>query len=183
MITSDDIILKIIVIAVILSLTISYFQLKDIKKRNIYTSILNAKVNIELNDLLTMTGREFECACSEIFKTLGYSTLITQATNDEGKDLILTKSYNRIYVECKAWDENNVGREVLQKLIGAMVADNINNGIVITTSYFTDNAREYMKKINKKTKFKLTLYDLNDIKNILKEINKSEIKNEKVIEV
>ena len=63
---------------------------------NIYSSILNAKVDIELNDLLTMTGREFECACSEIFKTLGYSTLITQTTNDEGKDLMSRTIFSKL---------------------------------------------------------------------------------------
>lgn len=169
--------LEIMIIMAVISLVYSYFQIKKFRKTRYYNSILSARIDFKLEDLRTMNGREFEFACADIFKYLGYKVEITQATNDEGKDLILD---NSIYVECKCWEEDNISRPILQKLVGAMVADNINKGIVITTSYFTDNAKEYMNKINKNknVNIELKLYDLMDIRDILNEISKEEIKEE-----
>lgn len=174
---TDNTVFKIILLTCILSLIYSYFQIKKFRKTRYYSSILSTRIDFKLEDLRTMNGREFEVACADIFKYLGYKVKITQATNDEGKDLILD---NSIYVECKCWEEDNISRPILQKLVGAMVADNITKGVVITTSYFTDNAKEYMAKINKNknVNIELKLYDLMDIRDILSNISKEEIKNE-----
>lgn len=171
--------LKIVIFMVMISLVISYFQIKGMKKLNRYNSILKDKLDFKLSDLEIMDDREFEYWCAKLFKYKGYKAIVTQATNDEGKDLVLNKAHNSIYVECKHWQEdNNIGREILQKLVGACVADNINKCIVITTSYFNKKAIEYRNKLNKNTNIELKLYDINDIKDVLKEISKEEIKEE-----
>ena len=89
---TDGEIFKIIILMSIFSLVYSYFQIKRFRKTNSYNSLLSTKIDFKLEDLRTMNGREFEIACADIFKYLGHKVEITQATNDEGKDLILDDS-------------------------------------------------------------------------------------------
>ncbi|WP_242950490.1 restriction endonuclease [Clostridium acidisoli] len=158
----------------LLNIIYIYYDTKKTRIKVNRNIIIDKKVNLTLDDIKKMNGREFEIWCAKLLTQLGYKVKITQQTNDEGKDLIVDKS---IYVECKCWDEDgkNIGREILQKLIGAMVADGgkINKGICVTTSGFNKNAIEYKDKINKNTNIELKLYDLYDIECILKDLEES----------
>lgn len=94
----------------------------------------------------------FEVYCGNLLKTMGYNNVqVTELVGDGGKDIIAYKDGEKYYIECKLWDwtieNNSVGRPVAQKLVGAMVKDKVKNGIIITTSYFTNEAIEYAKNI------------------------------------
>lgn len=164
-------ILIILLLIGVVNIIYVYVDLKKTKKKLYVDEIIDDKINITISDIKVMNGREFELFCADLFKQLGYKKVdITQATNDEGKDLILDKD---TYVECKCWNEDNsnVGREVLQKLVGAIIAESsITRGICITTTYFNKNAKEYMKKVNKNSSIKLELYDIYDIEQLLKSL-------------
>ena len=67
---------------------------------------------------------------------MGYEVQITSKTNDLGKDLILKKNNQITYVECKRFSKTKVSRPTIQKFIGAMVADNVNNGFVLLHQNF-----------------------------------------------
>jgi HJR/Mrr/RecB family endonuclease len=121
-----------------------------------------------------MSGREFEVFMTEVFKTQDYTKVVlTQETSDGGKDIILYGNNGITYVETKRWKkELEVGRERLQKLVGAAIGDKIDNMIFITTSGYNKNAYEYASKINN-----LILWDMNDImKQIVKVDQKKLIK-------
>lgn len=119
-----------------------------------------------------MTPREFEVFCANILnENKNYKKAqATDATCDGGKDVIATdRKYNTIYVECKHYKEhNNVGRPEVQKLIGACIGDKVNNAIFITTSDYSNEAREYAKRI--------TWLELWTMEDILMAINKIEKK-------
>lgn len=122
-----------------------------------------------------MDGRKFEYFCQWLFKqTKQYKKIIlTQTTGDEGKDLIL-QNYNKekTYVECKHWNNSSsINREIIQKLVGAMVSDNINKGVVITTTHLSQTAWDYICKLEKNTNIKIDILDKNDIKNMLIQID------------
>jgi len=70
-------------------------------------------------------------------------------TNDFGRDIILRKDGKKIFVECKCYDwDNLVGRPSLQKFYGAMVSEKADGGIFVTTSDFTNTAKEFAKGTN-----------------------------------
>lgn len=86
---------------------------------------------------------------AEIYNSLGYKYEVTSKSNDEGKDIILKKNGTITYVECKRFSKgNNVSRPILQKLYGVMVADNVKDGIIVSTSGFTKEAVEFSKKMD-----------------------------------
>jgi HJR/Mrr/RecB family endonuclease len=94
---------------------------------------------------------KFESEVAKIYEKHGYSATLTSKTNDEGKDIILKKNNEIIYVECKRFAQNTkVSRPVLQKLYGVMVADEVKKGIIVTTSEFTKEAVDFSKKMGEK---------------------------------
>ncbi len=147
-----------------------YFKSKDEKRREkqrieiskkieIQNTILKKKfqekirewVKTNCNYYLTMDPFLFEKSVANIFEEKGYRAIVTSKVNDEGKDIILSKDSKKIYVECKRYSESNkVSRPVIQKLYAAMVVDNISEGIIITTSDFTEQAIEYVKRLDRK---------------------------------
>ncbi len=89
--------------------------------------------------------RDFEIFVADMYRHTGYHTEVTPQSNDNGKDIILTKNKAIIYVECKMYAEgNNIGRPPLQKLHGAMSKDKVERGMFVTTSAFTKTAQDYV---------------------------------------
>lgn len=54
-----------------------------------------------------------------------------------------------VYIQAKRW-EGTVGRKEIQSFTGSLEGERANKGVFITTSTFTDEARDYVKKIGKK---------------------------------
>lgn len=71
-------------------------------------------------------------------------------TGDEGIDGIIKQDVlglDKIYIQAKRWS-GNVSRPEVQKFVGAVHGQNANRGVFITTSLFTNEAREYANNIN-----------------------------------
>lgn len=132
-----------------------------------------------------MEGREFEVFSEWLFKKIGKykSVTLTPAENDEGRDLILIdENNNKIFVECKRYtdkatttEEFMIGREIWQKLIGSMIADNIEKGIIVTTGNIHQNAWDYINKLEKNTGIKIDIIALDEIMRTIERINSSEV--------
>lgn len=94
-----------------------------------------------------MDGFEFEEFCYNVFKANGYKAKLTPKTNDGGKDIILKKDNQTIYVECKHYsEENKITVNLIHKLISACTLDDIKYGIFITTSSYTKSAIDIKDK-------------------------------------
>ena len=71
-------------------------------------------------------------------------------SGDEGIDGIIKQDVlglDKIYIQAKRWN-GNVSRPEVQKFVGAVHGQNANRGVFITTSTFTNEAKEYAKNIN-----------------------------------
>lgn len=96
--------------------------------------------------LQAFSPRQFEVFAHELFKALGYDSYLMPDGPDGGKDIIVNNKY---YVECKRYNSAFIGREICQKLLGAVVADNMEEGVIFTNGKLNENAREFLKKTNK----------------------------------
>lgn len=112
---------------------------------------------------------EFEEMVCELLYKQGYDVKLTKQTRDGGKDIIVVQKSVLgefcIYVECKKYDMSNpISVKIVRELYGTVMADDATAGMIITTSYFTKDAKEYRDKI----KHRMTLKDYNDL---IQEIN------------
>lgn len=111
----------------------------------------------------SMTPRDFEFFVAEIFERLGFSVKITQATRDGGKDIIATKAEPIPYtliVECKHWGENNkVDVSVVRSVYGVQTAMQANQSVIVTSSQFTRDAREFAQERENL----MALWDIEDL--------------------
>lgn len=108
--------------------------------------------------------RKFEELIAEVIRSKGYEVTLTPKTRDGGKDIVaLYKSpfgHQMLIIECKKYNENTkVGVELVRGLYGVKTAERYNQAILVTTSTFTPDAREFVKPL----KFELELKDYTDI--------------------
>jgi len=94
---------------------------------------------IIISDIDKMDGIEFELVLKELFQNMRYNVELTSHTNDMGADLILSKSGERISVQAKNWSAN-VGNSAIQEVVSSLKVYKAQRGMVITSSYFTNQA-------------------------------------------
>jgi Holliday junction DNA helicase RuvB len=104
----------------------------------------------------SLTWQNFEEFMVKLFETLGYQNVrLTPRAGDEGKDIEMEwagadplHGSRVIYVECKHWKANSVGRREVQILHSAVVANpEVDQGVIVTTGRFTDGAVAYAKQV------------------------------------
>ncbi|WP_160360589.1 restriction endonuclease [Clostridium chromiireducens] len=105
------------------------------------------KVSISRQQLIailkSLSPRQFEYFCAELFRELGHKVYLMPDGPDGGKDVILD---DKIYVECKRYNTDIIGRPICQKLLGAVEADDMKKGIIFTNGKLTDTALEMFAK-------------------------------------
>jgi restriction system protein len=129
-----------------------YSSFSNIRK-SIYTEILNT--------ILTKTPVSFERLVVLLLQKMGYggeienSGLVTKISNDGGIDGIIKEDVlglGRIHIQAKRYKINNpIGREEIQKFVGALAVAQSNKGVFITTSYYSKGAIEYANNLNGST--------------------------------
>lgn len=116
-----------------------------------------------------MSPRDFEFFVADIFKKLGFSIKIMQATRDGGRDIIATKAKPIPYtliVECKHWGEKHkVNVSVVRSVYGVQMAMQANQSVVVTSSKFTRDARKFAKERENL----MTLWDMDDLLELVME--------------
>lgn len=138
-----------------------------------YRTLMDKDLMMIEQKISTLEGRDFELLCGFIFEKFGYKTEVTPPTNDEGRDIVLN---NEIFVECKRWSlEYQVGREVLQKLLGSCAGEGKHKAICIAWNGYNENGYVYAKKINELKEFSLELYTRADIMDMIKKIDTTEV--------
>lgn len=151
-------------------------------KKSIYREIIDT--------ILSKTPREFEKLVVDLLQRLGYggqiknSGQVTQATNDKGIDGIIKEDilgFGRIYIQAKRYNrENLIGREDIQKFVGALAVENSDKGVFITTSDFNKGAYEYVNNLSTNTK--IVLINGNKLSEYIYEYNLG-MQTEKIIEL
>jgi len=101
-----------------------------------------------LGDMHTLLPAEFEAFVGKLFAANGYYDVEQVGrSGDQGADLIARDVQgNRVIVQCKKYSTGkNVGGSDLQKFTGSMVHYKAQRGVLVTTSLFTQQAKEFAK--------------------------------------
>jgi len=102
--------------------------------------------------------RFFEHLVVDLLVAMGYGGSRTDAgqvvgrSGDGGIDGTIKEDklgLDVVYIQAKRW-EGSVGRKEIQSFTGSLEGERANKGVFITTSNFTDEAKDYVKKIGKK---------------------------------
>lgn len=102
-------------------------------------------------DIFRLTAREFEEFVAGVLGKLGYSTHVTPLGPDSGVDVFAEREsiigHEFLVVQCKRWaPQRRIPRPVVQQL-GAIVRDHkASRGLIVTTSYFSGPALQYMEQ-------------------------------------
>lgn len=90
--------------------------------------------------------KRFEQLCAEYFRELGFRAEVAREGADGGVDIHLhtgESSAPGILVQCKAWRTYKVGIKQIRELFGVMAADQVREGIFVTTGAFTGEAKAF----------------------------------------
>lgn len=112
-----------------------------------------------LETVKTCSPSFFERLVVELLVKMGYGGSLADAgravgkSGDGGIDGIIKEDklgLDVIYIQAKRWDQNSIGRPQVQQFAGALQGQRAGKGIFITTSVFTDDARNFVKGIGSK---------------------------------
>jgi Holliday junction resolvase len=124
----------------------------------------NPNMMFYINIIDKMTGEEFEKIIKQIFQKQGYNARLTKKTKDQGGDLIAYNPYESIAIQCKRWKQT-VRVDAIREAHTAKDIYKTNRAMVITNSYFTDDAIKLAEKLH------IELWDRNRlIQEIMKNI-------------
>jgi restriction system protein len=123
-----------------------------------YARLRDSLASELLQQAKTASPSLFEKLVVELLLKMGYGGSRQDAgqaigrSGDEGIDGIIKEDrlgLDIIYIQAKRW-EASVGRPEVQKFAGALQGQRAKKGIVITTSSFSAEARDYVSKIDNK---------------------------------
>ncbi|MCM3341176.1 restriction endonuclease [Paenibacillus sp. MER TA 81-3] len=111
-----------------------------------------------LERIMACTSEFFERLVVELLVSMGYGGSIQDAgraigrSGDDGIDGIIKEDVlglDMIYIQAKRW-KSVVGRPEIQRFVGSLEGNRARKGVFITTSDFTKEALEYVRRIEKK---------------------------------
>mgnify|MGYP000959974709 CR=1 FL=1 len=111
-----------------------------------------------INKIKECSSNFFEKLVVELLVKMGYGGTLKEAgqvlgkSGDGGIDGIIKEDklgLDVIYIQAKRW-ENVVGRPEIQKFAGALLGQKAKKGIFITTSWFTNDALDFVKNLDSK---------------------------------
>jgi hypothetical protein len=107
------------------------------------------KTKFNIYSLDSLSGKEFEDFLRWMFQELGYAVELTKVTADSGVDLVVKKDKDKIAIQAKRFNRNTkVSNNVVLKTHGGMGIYKCNKSMIITTSYYTNQAMQDAKKLD-----------------------------------
>jgi len=99
----------------------------------------------------TMDGYEFEYFVGNLLRKMGFEVEQTALSGDGGVDII-AHSHELIFkgkylVQCKRYT-GTIGEPTIRDLYGVVLSQNANKGILITNSFFTQQAKHFAEGKN-----------------------------------
>lgn len=136
-------------------------EIKKTQKESLEESYNRMKTSIcedIISTILRKKPEEFEKLVVMVLQTMGYggkienSGTVTKFSNDGGIDGIIKEDilgFDHVCIQAKRYSEKNlVGREDIQKFIGAIASTMYKKGVFITTSDYTTNARKCVEGLS-----------------------------------
>ena len=114
--------------------------------------------------LYELHPHKFEAVIAALFKGRGYEVIPTPLTRDGGRDLIAIykEPFGTIVtlVECKRYSsKRRIGPALVRQLYGVVESHRANHGILATTTFFTEGARQLELEL----RYRLSLRDYTDL--------------------
>ncbi len=107
-------------------------------------SLLNSQTSLE--SLKKLSWRKLEYLVAEAYRRKGYKVQENYNTGaDGGVDVIISKKGIVTYIQCKHW-RDKVGVKIVRELYGVVNAEGANRAMVVGTSGFTKDAKEFATK-------------------------------------
>jgi len=125
---------------------------------NAYKVLRDSLANDVLEAVRKASPTFFEELVIDLLVSMGYEGSIEDAgravgkSGDGGIDGIIKEDelgLDVVYVQVKRWS-NSVGRTVVQEFAGSLEGVRARKGVLITTSYFSQDALDYVGKIEKR---------------------------------
>lgn len=117
----------------------------------------------ELNDLYSysenMDGIEYEHFCASLLREEGWQASVSQASNDQGVDIIAERDGIEIVIQCKKYS-TPVGNKAIQEVSAGRFHYGAQYAAVVTNSSFTKSAKQLANSVD------VLLLHHSDLKNI-----------------
>jgi restriction system protein len=115
--------------------------------------------------LYKIDSREFELLVAELLSEQGFNVDVTRKSRDGGVDIWIAENRGigsfKYLVECKRYSpDNKVGVKIVREVFGTVQASRATAGLIVTTSYFTKDAKEFAEQV----RYQLSLRDYVDIR-------------------
>ena len=95
-----------------------------------------------------MDGHEFEYFCAEILRRNGFSNVeVTRGSGDYGIDILCNKNEESYAIQCKRFG-GKVGNKAVQEALSGRIYYDCDIAVVLTNSFFTDQAIETARRTN-----------------------------------
>ncbi len=95
-----------------------------------------------LASIRDVSWQEFERLVSEGYRRMGYvAEVVGSASGDGGVDIRLTGFGEKVLVQCKQWRAYTVGVTTVRELLGVVVSQRADKGILVTSGRFTQQAK------------------------------------------
>lgn len=141
-----SVILVLIVFGLISLGIVSYLKITNPKPR---------KYTVDLSEIDSMEGHDFEYWCAELLRRNGFSKVtVTRGSGDDGIDIIAFCDGKKYGIQCKR-SNSRIGNKAIQEAYTGKTVYGCNIAAVITNNYFTTSA------INTAQKTDVILWDRN----------------------
>ena len=92
-----------------------------------------------------MSGDEYEKYCKNILKQRGWIVELTPKSGDQGVDLIATKEYLKVCIQCKRYSKP-VGNKAIQEIFTGKQFYEGSHGVLVSNAGFTKSAKSLASK-------------------------------------
>ncbi len=100
-----------------------------------------------LDTIRGLTWRDFELLVSEAYRRRGYSAVVVGSSGgDSGVDIRLNGHGETVLVQCKQWKAYTVGVGPVRELLGVVVSEGADRGILVTSGRFTQEAGAFARQ-------------------------------------
>lgn len=140
-----------------------------------YQALRKELAGLLLQQVLQASPAFFEQVVVDVLVAMGYGGSRADAgkaigqSGDEGIDGVIKEDrlgLDLIYLQAKRW-QNPVGRPHVQNFVGSLVGKSAHKGVMLTTSRFTDEARQFVKHLPQK----VVLIDGEELAELMIEFN------------
>ncbi len=100
----------------------------------------------KIEHLMELSPRSFECIVEQLYKEMGFFTVLTREKADGGRDIVAEKNdagkKEKILIECKRY-KKPVGVKIVREILGVISSEKVNKGVIATSSHFTRGAKQF----------------------------------------